>query len=192
MDILSLLVSLSEELCDIVRRELYLHLRQIIRDRLPDKHEMTMLNPAMAEAIERQKRVALIWERQLKFEEARKEYDEVLRMARNMKDDLTATFCEHRLAQLAVWEEEIAMSDLTPWEVKPFRLLFTSRFDCLEVFPDKIAAEERKQALVAQRVNPDNVKIVTIVRSRFKTQGPYNGNGICYGLYIRRAWDVEE
>ena len=192
VDVLSLLIGLCEEVGDIDKRETFYHVKEIIKNHLPDQGKMVLLNPEMAEAIERQKRVALNWERQLKFEEARKVYDEVLRMAMNMKDYLTATFCEHRLVQLAVWEEEMATSDLTPWGILPFRLLFQSRFDCMEVFPDRAAAEARKQALNTQRVNPDNVKIVTIIRSRFKGQGPFDARGTCYALYIRRVWDLEE
>ncbi len=192
LDILSLLIGLSEELANFERVELYKHLQKVLKRHLAHKHLRALLNPEMAEAIEHQKQQALQLELNLKFGEARKIYEGVLRMAQNLKEELTIALCEQKITQLTVWEEEMARSDLTKWTIPPFRILFRSRFDCLELLPDRASAEARKHSLVAQRVNPDSVKIVTIIRARFKNQGPFDATGTCHAVYIRRAWDFGE
>ncbi len=192
LEILSLLINLSEELANFERVDLYKHLQKVLKRHLSHRHLRALLNPEMAEAIERQKHVALQLELNLKFGEARKIYEGILRMAQNLKEELTIALCEQKITQLTVWEEEMARSDLTKWTIPPFRILFRARFDCLELFPDRASAEARKDSLVAQRVNPDSIKIVTIIRARFNNQGPFDATGTCHAVYIRRAWDFGE
>ncbi len=191
LDILALLTTLSEQLVNIDKVELYKHLQKVLKRHLSNKHLRALLNPEMAEAIERQRHMASSHEQNLKFNEARKIYENVLRMAQNLKEEYTIALCEQKITQLTVWEEEMARSDLTKWTIPAFRILFQARFDCLEVLPDWPSAEARKRSLVAQRVNPESVKIVTIIRARFKGQGPFDATGTCHAIYIRRAWDFD-
>ncbi len=192
LEVLALLISLSEELASFDRVELYKHLQKVLKRHLAHSHLRALLNPEMAEAIDHQRKVALQLELNLKFEGARKIYEDVRRMAQNLKEELTIALCEQKIAQLTVWEEEMARSDLTKWAIPPFRILFRARFDCLEVLPDRASAEARKRSLVAQRVNPDNIRLVTVIRARFKGQGPFDATGTCHAIYIRRAWDFGE
>lgn len=189
LDVLVLLIGLCEELANFERIELYKHLQKVLKRHLSHKHLRTLLNPEMAEAIEHQKQVAAQLEWNLKFGDARKIYEGVLRMAQNLKEELTIALCEQKITQLTIWEEEMARSDLTKWTIPPFRILFRARYDCLELLPDRASAETRKRSLVTQRVNPDSIKIVTIIRARFKNQGPFDAKGTCHAIYIRRAWD---
>ena len=192
LEILGLLIQLSEDLANFDRVELYKHLQKVLRKHLTHKELRGLLNPELMEAIEKQKTLAQQFERNLKFREARKIYEEVLRMAKNLKEEITIALCEQKITQLIIWEEEMARSDLTKWTIPPFRIICRARFDCLELFPDRASAEVCKNSLISQRVNPDNIKIITIIRARFKNQGPFDATGTCYAIYIRRAWDFDE
>ncbi len=140
--------------------------------------------------IEDLKKMATECEERLDFRQAKAIYQEMMQVATAINDRLVIALCDQMIAQIGIWEEEIEKSDFTKLDIPPFRLLNRARFDCLEALSEKGAANRKMENLVTLGVKPENIKVITISRSRFRGITPYNKNGECYAIYIRRSLDL--
>ncbi len=139
--------------------------------------------------IEELKKSAIDLEGRLEFQQAKAIYQEMMQVATEIEDRLTVALCDQMIAQIGIWEEEIEKSDFTKFDIPPFRLVNRARFDCLEAMGDKGAANKKMENLISLGVKPETIKVITISRSKFKGKSPYNKNGECFAIYIRRSFD---
>lgn len=137
--------------------------------------------------MEELKKEAIDFEGRLEFPKAKAIYQELIQVASEIDDRLTVTLCEQMITQIGIWVEEIENSDFSKLDIPPFRLINRSRFDCLEALSDKNAAIKKMENLISLGVKPENIKVITIARIKFKGKSPYNKNGECYAIYIRRS-----
>ncbi len=139
--------------------------------------------------IEELKKSVIDLEGRLEFQQAKAKYKEMMQVATEIEDRLTIVLCDQMIDQIGIWVEEVEKSDFSKFEIPPFRLINRARFDCLEAMGDKGAANKKMENLISLGVRPENIKVITISRSKFKGKSPYNKNGETYALYIRRSLD---
>ncbi len=167
--------------------EKYKGLQQQIESNIQQEAKRSAEQKEKTEKINQLKKVAADLESAMKFTDAKSKYTEIKKLATEINDPLTVSFCDQRITQIESWAKELSGSDLMKWDITPFKIINRLRYNFVEVITEKTAAQKRAGEIASQSGKGADVKSVTMVRSKFKGQGPYNAKGECYALYLRTA-----
>ena len=128
-------------------------------------------------------------ESRLDFQQAREKSEQMKNIAQIIGKIVDVEFATHKLEQFSQWEVEITDADMMQWNISPLRVINRLRYNYIEVLGTKSVAQARAEERIQQSNCTEDVKIVTMVRSGFKGQGPYNERGECFVLYGRKFAD---
>ncbi|MHA1732069.1 MAG: hypothetical protein ACTSU5_08995 [Promethearchaeota archaeon] len=186
LEMLTQLVDLAGKVGDTTKVEAYRQLKGEIESSREEREKLERVEREKIAKISSLKQAAFKLESRWKFQEARKKYEEVERIASEINDILTKEFCKRKFEQLDAWEREIADFDLHQFDVQPFKLLNRKRYDFDSVFPTREAAQGWVDELVSGGLPEEDVQVVKLQRSKFKGRGPFNEEGLCFSVYFRK------
>src|SRR5271157_313488 len=149
------------------------------------------LDPDLRERIAQLKSQAVDLESELEFDDARAVYHKIEDLIKDIDDPFTRLLCDQKIAQIASWEEETAKSDFSKWDIPPFRLINRTRFDCLVAISNESVARQKMESLITLGVGRENIIVFTIHSEKFKGIAPYNQDGECYAIYLKRMLDSD-
>ncbi|GAB4328432.1 MAG: hypothetical protein Kow0069_35650 [Promethearchaeota archaeon] len=170
----------------------YEALERELREQLSRQQELERLYQEKLATMEKLKLSAARLEERLKFDDAATKYREIGELAGEIGDGLSLAFVKERLEKIEAWKQELLSSEHARWEISPFKIINRLRYELVDVYPDEARAAARANELVESGVPEGNVKVVVVVRSKFKGTGPYDDRGRCHVVYVRETRDSED